>query len=154
MYWGLSSQSYGFSSSYVWMWELDYKENWEPKNWCFWTVVLEKTLEGPLDSTEIKPVNLEGNQRWIFIGRTDAEAEAAILWPANERSRLIRKDPDAGKDWRQKEKGQQRMRWLDSIRDSMNMNLSKLWEMVEDRGAWYAAVHRVAKSRNDLATKE
>ena len=98
---GLSSQSYGFSSSHVWMWELDHKEGWVPKNWCFWTVVLEKTLENRLDCKEIKPVNPKGNQSWIFIGRTDATAEAPILWPPDAKSRLIRKDPDAGKDRRQ-----------------------------------------------------
>ena len=87
------------------MWELDYKEGWMPKNCCFWTVVLEKTLESPLDSKEIKPVNPKGNQSEIFIGKTDAEAEAPILWPPDEKSQLIRKDPDAGKDWRQEEKG-------------------------------------------------
>ena len=102
---GPYSKSYGLSSSYVWMWELDHKEGWALKNWCFWTVVLEKTLESPLDSKEIKPVNSKGNQSWIFIGRTDAEAEAPILWPPDAKSRLTRKDPDAGKDWRQEEKG-------------------------------------------------
>ena len=97
------SQGYGFSSGHVWMWEMDYKESWAPKNWCFWTVVLEKTLESPLDSKEIKPVNPKGNQSWIFIGRTDAEAP--ILWPPDAKNWLIGKDPDAGKDWRQGEKG-------------------------------------------------
>ena len=98
-------QGYGFSSNHVWMWELDYKENWAPKNWCFWTVVLEKTFESPLDCTEIKPVHPKGNQSWIFIGRTDAEAETPILWPPDAKSWLIWKDPDAGKDWRREEKG-------------------------------------------------
>ena len=100
---GPSSQSYGFSSSHVWMWELDYKENWALKNWCFWTMVLEKTLESPLDSKEIKPVNPKGNQSWIFTGRTDAETP--ILWPPDAKSWLTGKDPDAGKDWRREEKG-------------------------------------------------
>ena len=103
-----SSQSYGFSSSHVWTWELDYKESWEgwvPKNWCFWTVVLEKTPESPLDCKEIKPVNPKGNQSCIFIGRTDAEAETQILWPPDAQNWLIGKDPDAGKNWRQEEKG-------------------------------------------------
>ena len=99
----LSSQSYGFSSSHVWIWELDHKEGWMLKNWCFWTVVLEQTPENPLDCKEIQPVNPKGNQSWIFIGRTDAEAP--ILWPPDARSRLIGKDPDAGKDWRQEKKG-------------------------------------------------
>ena len=102
---GPSSQSYGFSSSHVWMWELDYKESWVPKNWCFLTVVLEKTLESPLDSKEIQPVNPKGNQSWIFTGRTDTEAEALILWPHDAKNWLIWKVPDAGKDWRQEEKG-------------------------------------------------
>ena len=95
---GPSSQSYDFSSSNVWMWELDHKEGWAPKNWCFWTVVLEKTLESPLDCKEIKPVNLKGNQPWIFIGRRDPKGEVLILWPPEVKSQLIRKDPDAGKD--------------------------------------------------------
>ena len=104
---GLSSQSYGFSSSHVWMWELVHKESWVPKNWCFQTMVLvlEKTLESPLNCKEIKPVNPKGNQSWIFTGRTDAEAEAPIVWLPDEKSQLIRKDPNAGKDWRQEEKG-------------------------------------------------
>ena len=102
---GPSSQGYGFSSSHVWMWELDYKESWEPKNWCFWTVVLEKILNSPLDSKEIQPVHPKGDQSWAFIERTDAEAELPILWPRDVKSWLIWKDPDAGKDWRWKEKG-------------------------------------------------
>ena len=96
----MSSQGYGFSSSHVWMWGLEYKESWVPKNWCFWTVVLEKTLESLLDCKEIQPVCSKGNQAWVFIGRTDVEAESPILWPPNEKSWLIGKDPDAGKDWR------------------------------------------------------
>ena len=102
---GLSSQSCGFSSSHVWMWELDYKESWTLKNWCFWTVVLEKTLESPLDCKEIQPVNPKGSQSWIFIGRVDAEAETPILWPPDAKNWLIWKDLDAGKNWRQEEKG-------------------------------------------------
>ena len=102
---GLYSQRYGFSSSQVCMWELDHKEGWAPKNWCFQTVVLEKTLESPLDCQEIKPVNLKGNQPWIFFGRTDAEAEAPILWPPDAKNWLTGKDPDAGKDWMLVEKG-------------------------------------------------
>ena len=101
---GLPSQSYSFSSSHVWMWELDHKEGWLSKNWCFWTVVLEKTLKSPLDDKN-KPVNSKGNQSWIFSGRTDADAEAPILCPPDSKSRPIRKDPDAGQDWRQEEKG-------------------------------------------------
>ena len=102
---GLSSQSFGFSISHVWMWELDYKESWAPKNWCFWTAVLEKTLESPLDCKEIQPVHAKGDQFWIYIGRTDAEAETPILWPPDVKNWLTGKDPDDGKDWRQKEKG-------------------------------------------------
>ena len=102
---GPYSQSYGCSSSHVQMWELGHKEGWASKNWCFWTVVLEKTLESPLDSKEIKPVNTKGNQPWIFIGRTDAEAEALVLWPPDVKSQLIGKDPNAGKEWGQEEKG-------------------------------------------------
>ena len=101
----LSGQSYCFSSSQVWMWELDHKESWVLKNWCFWIVMLEKTPESPLGCEEIKPVNLKGNQSWIFIGRTDVEAETPVLWPLDAKNWLIRKDPDAGKDWRQEEKG-------------------------------------------------
>ena len=102
---GLSSQSYGFSSSHVWMWELDYKESWAPKNWWFWTVVLEKTLESPLYCREIQPVQPKGSQSWVFIGRTDFEAETPILWPSDVKNQLIGKDPVAGKDWRREEKG-------------------------------------------------
>ena len=102
---GLSSQSCGFSNSHVWMWDLDYKESWALKNWCFWTVVLMKTLESPLDCTEIKPVDPKGNQSWIFIGRTDAEDETPILWPPDAKNWLLWKDPYARKDWRWEEKG-------------------------------------------------
>ena len=102
---GLSIQSYGFSSSHVWMWDLDHKEGWVPKNWCFWTVVLEKTLESLLDCKEIQPIYPKGNQSWMFIGRTDAEVETPILWPHDAKNWLIGKDSDAGKDWRQEKKG-------------------------------------------------
>ena len=100
-----SNQSYGFSSSHVWMWELDCEESWAPKNWCFWSVVLEKTLESPLDCKEIQLVHPKWDQSWVFIGKTDVEAKTPILWPSHVKSWLIGKDPDAGKDWRQEEKG-------------------------------------------------
>ena len=102
---GPSSQSYGFSSSHAWMWELDYEESWALKNWCFWPVMLEKTLENPLDCNKFQSVHPKGNQSWIFIGKTDAEAETVIRWPPNAKSWLIGKDPGGGKDWRQEEKG-------------------------------------------------
>ena len=102
---GPSSQGYGFSCGLVWMWELDCVEGWAPKNWCFWTVVLEKTLENPLDCKEIQPVHPKGNQSWVFIGETDVEAETPILWPPDAESWLTGKDPDSGKDWGQEEKG-------------------------------------------------
>jgi len=121
-----SSQSYGFSSSHVQMWDLEHKEGWVPKNWCFQIVVLQKTLESPLDSEEIKPVNPKGNQPWLFIGRTDAEAP--ILGPHNAKGQLIGKDLGAGKDWGQGRRGRQRMRWLDGIIDLMH------WVWVNSEG--------------------
>ena len=113
---GPSSQGYGFSCGYVWMWELDCKESWALKNWCFWTVVLEKTLESPLDCKEIQPVHPKGDQSWVFFGRTDAEAETPILWPPDAKNWLIGKDPDAGKDRRQEEKGKtEDFGWMASL---------------------------------------
>ena len=125
---GLSSQCYGFSSSHVWMWDLEHKEGWV-QNWCFWTVVLEKTLESHLDSKEIKPVNSKGNQPWIFFGKTDVEVEASILRPPDAKSHVIGKDPDDGKDWRQ-EKRKQRMRcWMASSTKWMwvSVNFGTYW---------------------------
>ena len=142
---GLSGQGYGFSSGHVWMWELDCEESWAPKNWCFWTMLLEKTLESPLDCKETQPVHHKGDQSWVFIGRTDAEAETPILWPPHAKSWLIGKDPDAGRDGGRRRRGWQRMRWLNGITASVGMSLSKLWEFVMDREACRAGINGVTK---------
>ena len=133
------------------MWELDHKEGWVLKNWCFQTVVLEKTLESPLDNRELKPVNLKRNQPWIFIGRTEAEAEALVLWQPDERSWLIGKTQRLGKIEGRKRKGPQRTRWLDDIIDSMDVSLSKLRKIVKDWEAWRASVHEVAKTQTQVS---
>ena len=143
---GLYSQSYGFSNSHLQIWELDRKEGWVPKNWCSQNVVLQKTLESPLDYKEIKPVNPKGNQAWIFTGRTGPEAP--ILWPPDAKSWLIGKDPDAGKDWSQKGLVEDEM--VTSITSSMDRSLRNIWVIVEDRETWLAAVCGVAKSQIGL----
>ena len=138
-------KAYGFSSGHVWMWELDCEESWAPKNWCFWPMVLEKTLLSPLDCKEIQPVHPKGDQSWVFIGRTDAEAETPILWPPHAKSLLIGKDPDAGRDWGQEEETTEDemagwQHWLDGHEFEWTR------ELVMDREAWRATIHRVAKS--------
>ena len=140
---GLSSQGYGFSSDHVWMWELDHVEIWVLNNGV--------GEESPLDCKEIQPVHPKGDRSWVFIGVTDVEAETPKLWPPDVKSWLIWKDPDAGKDWGQEAKGQQRMRWLDGITDSVDMGLGRLQQLVMDREAWHAEFHEVAKSWTRLS---
>ena len=133
------------------MWELDHKEGWVPKNWCFWIVVLEKTLGSPLDSKDIKPVNPKRNQPYVFTGRTDTEAENSNSLDTWCESWLTGKDPDAGEDWGQEEKGRTEDEMLDGISDLMDMNLRRLQEIMRGREAWHAAVCRAAKSRTWLS---
>ena len=148
---GPSSQGYGFSSGHVWMWELDCEESWALKNWCFWTVVLEKILESPLDCKEVQPVHPKGDQSWVFIGRTDAKAETPILWPPDAKSWLIGKDSDAGRDWGQEEKRMTEDEMAGWHHDSRDMSLGKLQELVMDREAWRVVVHGVPTSRTQLS---
>ena len=146
-----SSQGYGFSSGHVWMWELDYKKSWAQKNWCFWTVVLEKTFESPLDYKELQPVHPERNQSLIFIGRADVEAETPILWPPDAKSWLIWKDPDPGKDWGQEEKGTTEDEMFGWHHWLNGHGFGGLRELVMDRETWHAVVHGVVKSLTRLS---
>ena len=136
-----------FSSSHEWMWELDYRESWVPKNWCFWTAVFEET---PLDYKEIQPVHPKGNQSWIIIGRTDAEDETPIFWPPDTKNWLICKDSDAGKDWRQEEKGTTEDKMVGWHHQLNGHEFEQPQGTVKDREAWCATVHRVAKSQTQL----
>ena len=147
-----SSQSYAFSNSHVWMWELDYKDSWTPKNWCFWTVVLEKTLESPLDFEKIQPVHPKGNQSWIFIGRTDAKAETPVPGTPLVKSWLIGKDSDAGRDWGQEEKGKTEDGWMASLTrwTWVSVNSGSWWWTGRPGVLWFMGSRRVG---HDWATE-
>ena len=150
---GLSSQSCGFSNSHVGVWEMEYKESWVQKHWCFWTAVLKKTLQSPLDYRQIQPVHSKGNQSWTFIGRTDAEAETPTLWLPDMKNWLIWKDPVAGKDWRREEKGMTEDEMFGWHHQLNGHEFEEAPELMMDREAWRAAVHGVQRVRHNWATE-